>query len=64
MNEVARMLEMPPMRVYEVATFYTMYNREPVGKYFVQICTTVSNPMPTAITTSIIRTPHPYETCN
>ncbi|KAJ5888648.1 Thioredoxin-like 2Fe-2S ferredoxin [Penicillium taxi] len=40
MNEVARMLEMPPMRVYEVATFYTMYNREPVGKYFVQICTT------------------------
>lgn len=43
MNEVARMLEMPPMRVYEVATFYTMYNREPVGKYFVQICTTVRN---------------------
>ena len=26
MNEVARILEMPPMRVYEVATFYTMYN--------------------------------------
>lgn len=42
MNEVARLLEMPPMRVYEVATFYTMYNREPVGKYFVQVCTTVS----------------------
>jgi len=41
MNEVARMLEMPPMRVYEVATFYTMYNRDPVGKYFLQICTTV-----------------------
>ena len=41
MNEVARLLEMPPMRVYEVATFYTMYNREPVGKYFVQACTTV-----------------------
>ena len=41
MNEVARLLEMPPMRVYEVATFYTMYNREPVGKYFVQLCTTV-----------------------
>ncbi|KAJ5590379.1 hypothetical protein N7450_004351 [Penicillium hetheringtonii] len=40
MNEVARMLEMPPMRVYEVATFYTMYNRDPVGKYFLQICTT------------------------
>ncbi|KAL1955353.1 hypothetical protein VTO42DRAFT_8635 [Malbranchea cinnamomea] len=40
MNEVARILEMPPMRVYEVATFYTMYNRQPVGKYFVQVCTT------------------------
>lgn len=41
MNEVARILEMPPMRVYEVATFYTMYNREPVGKYHIQLCTTV-----------------------
>lgn len=41
MNEVARILEMPPMRVYEVASFYTMYNRNPVGKYHVQICTTV-----------------------
>lgn len=41
MNEVARRLEMPPMRVYEVATFYTMYNRDPVGKFFVQACTTV-----------------------
>ncbi|KAK5103255.1 NADH:ubiquinone oxidoreductase 24 [Lithohypha guttulata] len=40
MNEVARILEMPPMRVYEVATFYTMYNRDPVGKFFVQVCTT------------------------
>lgn len=28
------------MRVYEVATFYTMFNREPVGKYFLQVCTT------------------------
>jgi len=40
MNEVARILEMPPMRVYEVATFYTMYNRDPVGKYHLQVCTT------------------------
>ncbi|KAF1942492.1 hypothetical protein EJ02DRAFT_511628 [Clathrospora elynae] len=40
MNEVARILEMPPMRVYEVATFYTMYNRDPVGKFHVQVCTT------------------------
>lgn len=28
------------MRVYEVATFYTMYNRDPVGKYHLQVCTT------------------------
>ncbi|KAI1093195.1 thioredoxin-like [2Fe-2S] ferredoxin-domain-containing protein [Rostrohypoxylon terebratum] len=40
MNEVARILEMPPTRVYEVASFYTMYNRTPVGKFFVQACTT------------------------
>lgn len=40
MNYVAKLLNMPPMRVYEVATFYTMYNRKPVGKYNVQICTT------------------------
>ncbi|KAF2477711.1 uncharacterized protein BDR25DRAFT_299536 [Lindgomyces ingoldianus] len=40
MNEVAKILEMPPMRVYEVATFYTMYNRNPVGKFHVQVCTT------------------------
>ena len=46
MNEVARLLEMPPMRVYEVATFYTMYNREPVGKFHVQACTTVRTPSP------------------
>ncbi|XP_009579050.1 PREDICTED: NADH dehydrogenase [ubiquinone] flavoprotein 2, mitochondrial [Fulmarus glacialis] len=40
MNKVAEILEMPPMRVYEVATFYTMYNRRPVGKYHIQVCTT------------------------
>ncbi|KAI9675149.1 MAG: NADH:ubiquinone oxidoreductase 24 [Trizodia sp. TS-e1964] len=40
MNEVARLLEMPPMRVYEVASFYTMYNRSPVGKFHIQVCTT------------------------
>ena len=37
---IADMLEMPPMKVYEVVTFYTMFNRSPVGKNFVQICTT------------------------
>ena len=40
MDEVAAYLEMPKIAVYEVATFYTMFNREPVGKYFLQLCTT------------------------
>ncbi|KAJ7752048.1 thioredoxin-like [2Fe-2S] ferredoxin-domain-containing protein [Mycena metata] len=40
MNYVAEILELPPMRVYEVATFYTMFNREPIGTNFVQVCTT------------------------
>ncbi|KAI1724525.1 thioredoxin-like [2Fe-2S] ferredoxin domain-containing protein [Ditylenchus destructor] len=40
MHEVAKILEIPRMRVYEVATFYTMYNRQPVGKYFLQVCAT------------------------
>lgn len=38
--QVAEVLQMPAMRVYEVATFYTMFNRKPVGKYHIQICTT------------------------
>jgi hypothetical protein len=37
---VARELDMPYMRVYEVATFYTMYNMAPVGRYHVQVCGT------------------------
>ncbi|MCJ1281877.1 hypothetical protein MMC26_001200 [Xylographa opegraphella] len=41
MNAVAKILEMPPMRVYEVATFYTMYNRAPVGRFHLQLCTTL-----------------------
>ena len=40
MKYIAKLLEMPYIKVYEVATFYTMYNLAPVGKYFVQICTT------------------------
>ena len=37
---VANMLEIPYMRAYEVATFYTMFNLKPVGKYHIQVCTT------------------------
>jgi len=40
MDVVADMLAMPRIRVYEVATFYTMFNLRPVGKHFFQICTT------------------------
>ena len=40
MDVIAEMLEMAPIRVYEVATFYTMYNLKPVGKHLVQICRT------------------------
>lgn len=40
MDHVAGMLGMPRIRVYEVATFYTMFNLKPVGEHFVQICTT------------------------
>jgi NADH-quinone oxidoreductase E subunit len=39
MDYVAEYLSMPPIRVYEVATFYTMYNLEPVGRNHVQVCT-------------------------
>lgn len=40
MDMVAEMLGVPPVRVYEVASFYTMYNLEPVGKYLIEVCTT------------------------
>ncbi len=40
MDYVAELLGMPPVRVYEVASFYTMYNLEPVGRHVVQVCTT------------------------
>lgn len=40
MHKVADVLDLPKMRVYEVATFYTMFMRKPTGKYHVQVCTT------------------------
>ena len=40
MKYIAKYLDMPYIQVYEVATFYSMYNLSPVGKYFVQVCTT------------------------
>jgi NADH-quinone oxidoreductase E subunit len=40
MDYVAELLAMAPIRVYEVATFYTMFNLRPVGRYLLQACTT------------------------
>ena len=40
MKCIAKLLDMPYIKVYEVATFYSMYNLSPVGKFFVQVCTT------------------------
>ena len=37
---ISKMLEMPYIKVYEVSTFYSMFNLFPVGKYFGQVCTT------------------------
>ncbi len=40
MKYIGMLLDMPYIKVYEVATFYTMYNLTPVGKNFIQVCTT------------------------
>ena len=42
MREVANILGLRPVQVFEVATFYTMYNKKPVGKYHIQVCTNIS----------------------
>lgn len=40
MDVVANRLGMPPIRVYEIATFYSMFNLKPIGRYHLQVCTT------------------------
>ena len=40
MNYVAELLKIKPIEVYEVATFYSMYNLKPVGRYLFEICQT------------------------
>ena len=42
MNELAEYLEMPEISVYEVASFYTMYEHKPVGRHKISICTNIS----------------------
>jgi NADH:ubiquinone oxidoreductase subunit E len=42
MGRVAQLLELDPAYVRGVATFYTMYNKRPVGRYLIQVCTNIS----------------------
>ncbi|MFQ5546255.1 MAG: NADH-quinone oxidoreductase subunit NuoE [Acidiferrobacterales bacterium] len=42
MDAVAEYLDMPPIAVYEVATFYTMYDLKPVGRHKIYVCTNIS----------------------
>lgn len=42
MDAVAEYLSMPPIAVYEVATFYTMYEHKPVGRHLLNVCTNIS----------------------
>jgi NADH-quinone oxidoreductase E subunit len=42
LDYVADFLRMPPIRVYEVATFYTMFKLKPVGRHHVEVCTNIS----------------------
>lgn len=42
MDAVAEYLDMPSIAVYEVATFYTMYQHKPVGRHMINVCTSIS----------------------
>ena len=42
MDAVADYLDMAPIGVYEVASFYTMYEHQPLGKHLVNVCTSIS----------------------
>jgi NADH-quinone oxidoreductase E subunit len=42
MTEIARIFEISPNAVHEVASFYTMFHRKPVGRYVLQVCTNIS----------------------
>lgn len=42
MDSIAEYLEMPPIAVYEVSTFYTMYEHKPCGRNIINVCTNIS----------------------
>ncbi len=54
MDFVASYLGMPPVAVYEVATFYAMYNRQPCGRYKITICTN----LPCALQDAVVAAEH------
>ena len=59
MEEVATVLRMPPVWVYEVATFYNMYNLKPTGKHKVTICTN----LPCALSGAVDAAQHLMKRC-
>ena len=59
MEEVASVLGMPPVWVYEVATFYAMYNLKPLGKYKITICTN----LPCALSGAVEAATHLQRRC-
>ncbi len=59
MEEVATVLRMPPVWVYEVATFYNMYNTRPTGRYKVTICTN----LPCALSGAVQAADHLLHKC-
>lgn len=42
MEEVAELIGIPPIKVYEVITFYTMFHQRPIGRHHIQLCTNIS----------------------
>jgi NADH-quinone oxidoreductase subunit E len=59
MEEVANVLGMPPVWVYEVATFYNMYNLKPIGKYKLMMCTN----LPCALSGAVDAAEHLKQRC-
>ena len=42
MDKIAEIIDIPPVKVYEVATFYSMYEHKPVGRHIIHVCTNIS----------------------
>lgn len=55
MNKIAEILGMAPIRVYEVGTFYSMFNRSKVGKYYIQVTLSLYKTMKLLCTASTLR---------